>query len=151
MLSQAMSKLVRQYNHFWYSLWTWRNVRTIKELFLITCRLYVSAYLINQTTLSVSSSFLMKSCHHCKQPSDSNISQNLWFLLYGPALHKKNKLKKKPGADLINKKWIVNLRHANNQQSPGLVVKGRDSCSEGRGFESRHRILDGHFFLVYLL
>ena len=35
--------------------------------------------------------------------------------------------------------------------SPGLVVKGRDSCSEGRGFESRHRILDGHFFLIYLL
>ena len=30
--------------------------------------------------------------------------------------------------------------------SPGLVVKGRDSCSEGCGFESRHRILDGHFF-----
>ena len=30
--------------------------------------------------------------------------------------------------------------------SPGLVVMGRDSRSEGRGFESRHRILDGHFF-----
>ena len=30
--------------------------------------------------------------------------------------------------------------------SPGLVVKGRDSRSEGCGFESRHRILDGHFF-----
>ena len=30
--------------------------------------------------------------------------------------------------------------------SPGLVVMGRDSHSEGRGFESRHRILDGHFF-----
>ena len=29
--------------------------------------------------------------------------------------------------------------------SPGLVVMGRDSRSEGRGFESRHRILDGHF------
>ena len=26
------------------------------------------------------------------------------------------------------------------------VVMGRDSCSEGRGFESRYRILDGHFF-----
>ena len=34
--------------------------------------------------------------------------------------------------------------------SPGLVVMGRDSCSEGRGFESRHRILDGHFFHIYL-
>ena len=30
--------------------------------------------------------------------------------------------------------------------SPGLVVMGRDSRSEGHGFESRHRILDGHFF-----
>ena len=28
--------------------------------------------------------------------------------------------------------------------SPGLVVMGGDSCSEGRGFESRRRILDGH-------
>ena len=28
----------------------------------------------------------------------------------------------------------------------GLVVMGQVSCSEGRGFESRHLILDGHFF-----
>ena len=28
--------------------------------------------------------------------------------------------------------------------SPGLVVMGGDSCSEGRGFKSRHYILDGH-------
>ena len=26
------------------------------------------------------------------------------------------------------------------------MVMGRDSRTEGRGFESRHRILDGHFF-----
>ena len=26
------------------------------------------------------------------------------------------------------------------------MVMGRDSRSEGCGFESRHRILDGHFF-----
>ena len=32
--------------------------------------------------------------------------------------------------------------------SPGLVVMGRDSCSEGRGFESRCRILDGHFITL---
>ena len=25
------------------------------------------------------------------------------------------------------------------------MVMGRDSRSKGRGFESRHRILDGHF------
>ena len=30
--------------------------------------------------------------------------------------------------------------------SPGLVVMGGDSYSEGRGFESRHHILDRHFF-----
>ena len=29
--------------------------------------------------------------------------------------------------------------------SPGLVVKGRDSCFEGCEFESLHHILDGHF------
>ena len=29
--------------------------------------------------------------------------------------------------------------------SSGLVVKGGDLLSEGREFESRHRILDGHF------
>ena len=28
--------------------------------------------------------------------------------------------------------------------SPGLVVMGGDSSSEGRGFESQCRILDGH-------
>ena len=26
------------------------------------------------------------------------------------------------------------------------MVMGGDSCSEGRGIESWHRILDGHFF-----
>ena len=30
--------------------------------------------------------------------------------------------------------------------SPGLVVMGGDSRPKGRGFESLHRILDGHFF-----
>ena len=30
--------------------------------------------------------------------------------------------------------------------SPGLVVMGGDSCSKGCEFESRHHILDGHFF-----
>ena len=34
--------------------------------------------------------------------------------------------------------------------SPGLVVMGGGSCSEGRGFESQHHILDGHFH-IYLL
>ena len=29
--------------------------------------------------------------------------------------------------------------------SLGLVVMGGDSSSEGRGFKSKHRILNGHF------
>ena len=32
--------------------------------------------------------------------------------------------------------------------SPGVEVMGVDSCSEGRGFESQRRILDGHFFTL---
>ena len=28
------------------------------------------------------------------------------------------------------------------------MVMGDDSCSKGRGFESRRRILDGHFFTL---
>ena len=35
------------------------------------------------------------------------------------------------------------------QQRLRLVVMGGDSCSGGRGFESRHRILDG-FFVTYI-
>ena len=31
-------------------------------------------------------------------------------------------------------------------REPGVVVMGRDSCSKGHGFNSQHRILDGHFF-----
>ena len=32
--------------------------------------------------------------------------------------------------------------------SPGLVAMRGPSCSKGRGFESRHSILDGHFFTL---
>ena len=35
--------------------------------------------------------------------------------------------------------------------SPGLVVMGSDSHSKGRGFESRHRILDGHFSHIFVV
>ena len=34
--------------------------------------------------------------------------------------------------------------------SPGLVVTGGDSCSEGHGFESQHHILDGHFSHLFV-
>ena len=33
---------------------------------------------------------------------------------------------------------------------PGLVVMGGDSRPRGCGFESQHRILDGHFFTMLL-
>ena len=35
--------------------------------------------------------------------------------------------------------------------SPGLVFMGRDSRSEGRGFESRHCILDGRFSHIFVV
>ena len=35
--------------------------------------------------------------------------------------------------------------------SPGLVGMGGDSCSEGRGFESWHCILDGHFSHIFVV
>ena len=34
------------------------------------------------------------------------------------------------------------------QKSIGLVVMGDDSCLKGRGFESWHCVLDGHFFTL---
>ena len=35
--------------------------------------------------------------------------------------------------------------------SPGLVVMGGDSCSEGCGFESQHHILNGHFSHLFVV
>ena len=37
------------------------------------------------------------------------------------------------------------------KQSPGLMVMGRDSRSKGRGFESWHCILDGHFSRIFVV
>ena len=36
-------------------------------------------------------------------------------------------------------------------RSPGLVVMGGDSCAKGCVFESRHRILDGHFSHLFVV
>ena len=47
--------------------------------------------------------------------------------------------------------WVVTKCFRNLRQpqiwtgSPGLVVKGGDSYSEGVEFESQRQILDGHF------
>ena len=35
--------------------------------------------------------------------------------------------------------------------SPGLVVMGGDSLSEGHGFESWYHILDGHFSHIFVV
>ena len=35
--------------------------------------------------------------------------------------------------------------------SLGLVVMGGESCSEGRGFKSQLRILDGHFSRLFVV
>ena len=34
--------------------------------------------------------------------------------------------------------------------SPGLVVMGEDSCSEGRGFKSQLSLLDGHSSHIFV-
>ena len=39
----------------------------------------------------------------------------------------------------------ASLRKPFKGSSPGLVVTGGDSCSEGCGVESQNRILDGNF------
>ena len=43
-------------------------------------------------------------------------------------------------------KQICQAKNETKGGSPGLVVKGGDSYSEGREFESKYQILDGHFF-----
>ena len=35
--------------------------------------------------------------------------------------------------------------------SPGLVVMRGGSCPEGRGFESQHHVLDGHFLHLFVV
>ena len=35
--------------------------------------------------------------------------------------------------------------------SPGLLVMGGDSYREGRGFESQHHILDGHYYHIFVV
>ena len=49
------------------------------------------------------------------------------------------------------KQWtLINMWRPGG--SPGLVVMGVDSRSKGHGFESWHRILDGHdIFHIHLL
>ena len=43
--------------------------------------------------------------------------------------------------------WVTyEVQPKKESGSPGEVVMGGDSCSKGCGFESRHNILDGHFF-----
>ena len=47
-----------------------------------------------------------------------------------------------------NIRQVLCLKFPSKGRSPGLVVMGGDSRSEGCGFESQCRILDGHFFTL---
>ena len=56
---------------------------------------------------------------------------------------------------LVQLHFLVNVFSKNNifknistvgRLRPRVLVMGGDSCSKGHGFESRHRILDGHVF-----
>ena len=49
-------------------------------------------------------------------------------------------------SQLVSKTKAVAITEHLKGGSPGLVVMGGGSCSKGHEFESRHRILDGHFF-----
>ena len=42
------------------------------------------------------------------------------------------------------------VKHLIEQQNPSLVATGRDLCSIGRGFNSKHGIRDGHYFTFTL-
>ena len=51
-----------------------------------------------------------------------------------------------------NAGWVSGFKALHMAGSPGLVIMGGGSCSEGHGFESRRRVLDGHnIFYIYLL
>ena len=39
----------------------------------------------------------------------------------------------------------VQKYHQGFSRSPGLLVMGGDSCSEGHGIKSQHRLMNGHF------
>ena len=44
-----------------------------------------------------------------------------------------------------------NLKNVGKGGSPVLVVMGGDSFTEGRWFEFRHSILDGHFSHIFVV
>ena len=50
----------------------------------------------------------------------------------------------------IRKNWI-GKKSIGIGGSPGIVVMGGDSCSEGHGLESQHHILDGHFSHLFVV
>ena len=58
---------------------------------------------------------------------------------------------------MTNLKQLIGERFIRGEWStqfggiPGLVVMGRGSHSKGRGFESRHSILDGHFSHIFVV
>ena len=63
---------------------------------------------------------------------------------YSIVLNFDNKMVKILAAEYDPNMFIKKLRKMGG--SPAIVVMGGDSCSEGRGFESRFSILDGDIF-----
>ena len=53
--------------------------------------------------------------------------------------------KYKRNLDPLFGKYLLMALPTKKYFSPGLVVMGGDSCSEGRAFESQHHIPDGYF------
>ena len=52
----------------------------------------------------------------------------------------------------LNLVWILSKARIQTEGgSPGLVVIGVDSCFEGCGFKSLHRLLDGHLSHLFVV
>ena len=85
--------------------------------------------------LSLDLHFLIKECSLTVYPSVSSALSLSLSLSHVPSIHSRFHTLSNKGPTLGG--------------STGLVVMGGDSCSEGRGFESWHHILDGHFSHIF--
>ena len=148
------------------------NGQIITESYLILTRCAIGQVSINDWEQGSGCGSVGRAvASHTKGPQfESSHWQNLyWTFVYLFAINcieKTNINKKRPGMANFLKikrlgaleadKWtctrIKRLRHMKYRYrceemggSPGLVVTGRDSRSRGRGFESLHVILVGHF------
>ena len=68
-------------------------------------------------------------------------------------LNTQTKINKKDAGNgaFLQTAFVRTKFNANLGWSPGLVVMVGDSCPEGRGFESQHHLLDGHFSHLFVV